>query len=1263
MPAIVRALPGAAVLLDLEGRALEASDRFLSLVGHLRGELHAGRPLGWWSDTGALRTLLERAARTGLAGALDGVVTPADGRPVPVRLDATPLAGADGVAAVLGVLTDRSAEHRLSERLRVAVDGGADGLLVFTLSVGAGGRGVVDARLADITPRAASIVGVRVGEVLDRPLTSLVDPEAAQTLLRLFADARTAGGAVEDEVPVRLPSGARPWLRLRATPLGSDEVVVSVRDVTGERGAGAVAARLVRDAGLPVLVARAVRDADGRPVDALLLDADPVTARRLGLAPGAPGGIALSRVLPADARAPVAAAHRQVLDPAGPDEVSVPAPAGGPGTWRLQALPGDVLLHLGDVPHAAAAPVDAVLAAMNDNCLLVRAVRGDDGRVVDARIEAAWLNAGPARMPMARFVGAGAHDLIDPAHVPDLLRDIEEALTGDTVVERRRPLRLRGQEGGGAHELLLRHGPLGDDRLVTTWRDLTRESVAVERLRRTLEGSLDGFQVIEMVRDSHGTIVDGLVVEANERIAEMMGSTRAAYLGTRLTDVAGPRVERVLEQYVRVLEEGLPLEEEVDYSPPGAEGTRWVRYQMLPLGADAVAVLSRDVSERRRAEDDLRRMAEQLSFVARHSSEAISLHAPDGRFQFASEGSVRVWGRAPGDLLGQSALDFVLPGDREAVAGCLARARAEGADEQPLTLRVRWPDGRECPLDTTVRAIRDGLGRLEALLWVARDATPRVEAERRAAERLQESARRAAEQAALRRVATAAAGGGSVESVLGVAAREAALLLEADVGLVVRTDGDVPTVAGTSRADLEPRVGRPLPPGAIPVLVEAGHLPARGNPGTAAPAGGIRYGAAVTAPVRVDDAPWGALVAANLDHRPLPVRAELRLQRFAEIIELAVAAADARARLATQALTDSLTGLPNRRAFEERLREELGRAQRHGRPLSLAILDLDHFKRLNDVHGHQVGDAVLAEVARRLRDTSRAGEMVARVGGEEFGWIIPEAGVEDAREAVERGRRAVAAAPCADDIAVTISAGVADTDDAATPEELFRVADGALYLAKGAGRDMTRVYTPEVAPSLSARVRAARAERGQAVVALRALARRVEAVHPPAQGHHERVADLAQRLARAHGWAPERAQLLHDAALLHDVGMLAVPRDALAAPAPLPPAVRARVEEHPGLGADAVADIVSPDQAEWIRHHHEHWDGRGYPDRRAATAIPEGARLLAVAEAWDAMTAARVHPPAVSPEAALREMWRCAGTQFWPRAVELIAGLVRADGA
>jgi len=155
-------------------------------------------------------------------------------------------------------------------------------------------------------------------------------------------------------------------------------------------------------------------------------------------------------------------------------------------------------------------------------------------------------------------------------------------------------------------------------------------------------------------------------------------------------------------------------------------------------------------------------------------------------------------------------------------------------------------------------------------------------------------------------------------------------------------------------------------------------------------------------------------------------------------------------RLAT---TDPLTGLANHRTFHERLRAEVARARRHNRRLSLALLDLDHFKDVNDRHGHQSGDGALREVARRLAGVAREGELVARVGGEEFAWLLPDCDAQGALAAAERARLAVRSTPVQPAGTLTISVGVCDLEHAAGATELYGRADEALYLAKRAGRD------------------------------------------------------------------------------------------------------------------------------------------------------------------------------------------------------------------
>ena len=167
------------------------------------------------------------------------------------------------------------------------------------------------------------------------------------------------------------------------------------------------------------------------------------------------------------------------------------------------------------------------------------------------------------------------------------------------------------------------------------------------------------------------------------------------------------------------------------------------------------------------------------------------------------------------------------------------------------------------------------------------------------------------------------------------------------------------------------------------------------------------YRGGIGAPVFVGEELWGALVAGTTRDEPFPDGAEERLAYFAEIAGIAIGNAEANARLAQLAMSDPLTGLANHRTFHSALAAEAERARRHRRRLALAVIDVDHFKAVNDLHGHMAGDRVLVEVARRLSAASRSGDILARVGGEEFAWIIPEADIEGALAVADRARCAV----------------------------------------------------------------------------------------------------------------------------------------------------------------------------------------------------------------------------------------------------------------
>jgi diguanylate cyclase (GGDEF)-like protein/PAS domain S-box-containing protein/putative nucleotidyltransferase with HDIG domain len=350
---------------------------------------------------------------------------------------------------------------------------------------------------------------------------------------------------------------------------------------------------------------------------------------------------------------------------------------------------------------------------------------------------------------------------------------------------------------------------------------------------------------------------------------------------------------------------------------------------------------------------------------------------------------------------------------------------------------------------------------------------------------------------------------------------------------------------------------------------------------------------------------------------------------------------------------DPLTGLANHRAFHERLDAEITRARRRDRPLGVCIFDLDHFKHVNDHHGHLAGDQVLHAVAERLAALVADGQLLARVGGEEFAWILP--GVEGVElfAAAERTRQAIAAAPIEPVGELTLSAGVCDLAHAGESSELYPRADEALYWAKAHGRNRTFRYSTDTADEMLASEARLADQRRTLLAHLSELARSADQRHPHFADHATAVASLSVVLATHAGWSPEDIESLRVAALLHDLGKVAVPESIIAKAGSLTETERAQLRTHAAIGAEMVAAALTPAQVSWIRHHHEHWDGAGYPDRLARSAIPEGAQLIALADAFDAMTSARPYREALTMEMAILEIHAGAGTQCAPHAVAL----------
>jgi diguanylate cyclase (GGDEF)-like protein len=345
------------------------------------------------------------------------------------------------------------------------------------------------------------------------------------------------------------------------------------------------------------------------------------------------------------------------------------------------------------------------------------------------------------------------------------------------------------------------------------------------------------------------------------------------------------------------------------------------------------------------------------------------------------------------------------------------------------------------------------------------------------------------------------------------------------------------------------------------------------------------------------------------------------------------------------ALTDPLTGLGNHRHFHERLQRELLRAEEEGTPLTLCFVDIDDFKKINDRFGHPSGDRVLSQVAGSLRQGGEA----FRLGGDEFALLLADHDEGTALAAADSivGRIAVLDL---DHIGhVTVSAGLATFPlQGHGRDELIRLADSALYWAKEHGKNRVRLYRPDVVELAELKRLAAGPDKAARYRAAASLAKAVDARDTYTGSHSERVSDLAARVAKRVGLDPEHVELTRLAGSLHDLGKLAIPEEILRKPGALTDSERLVLERHPQIGFRMLDSLGVDPVADLVLHHHERWDGTGYPDGLAGEQIPLGARIIFVTDAYDAMTSDRIYRARRSSDAALAELRRCAGTQFDP---------------
>jgi len=405
-----------------------------------------------------------------------------------------------------------------------------------------------------------------------------------------------------------------------------------------------------------------------------------------------------------------------------------------------------------------------------------------------------------------------------------------------------------------------------------------------------------------------------------------------------------------------------------------------------------------------------------------------------------------------------------------------------------------------------------------------------------------------------------------------------------------------------------------------------------------------------------------------------------------------------------QAITDGLTGVKTHRFLMEALSAEWKRSTRATRPFSLVLMDLDRFKFVNDFYGHLEGDVVLQCVGRILEQNCRRSDVVARYGGDEFVILMPETTVDQARQIAGKLRSWVASDPLLRDKNITASFGIASYPmHGSTPQELIQVADASMYLSKHQGgnavftaesrepgelktwkRDVLEAYLgvmlhrqfstgPEAFGEIHQRIEQfsqSLNERGPStsieqlppavVETMTSLAYAVDAKDQYTHGHSRKVSTYAALIAQAAGLKADEVEEIRLGGLLHDVGKVGIPEEILNKAGPLDANEWETMKSHAVLGWRLLDPLLAlRNVREMVKHHHEFFDGSGYPEQIERESIPLGARIIAVADAYDTITSPRVYKKARPADAALAEIERCAGAQFDPELVRFFVQVIR----
>src|SRR3984893_6242288 len=435
----------------------------------------------------------------------------------------------------------------------------------------------------------------------------------------------------------------------------------------------------------------------------------------------------------------------------------------------------------------------------------------------------------------------------------------------------------------------------------------------------------------------------------------------------------------------------------------------------------------------------------------------------------------------------------------------------------------------------------------------------------------------------------------------------------------------------------------------------------------------------------------------------------LLLRTLADLIAGALHNALSFQKAQEQAITDGLTGVKTHRFFMEALSAEWKRPTRAGRAFALVLMDLDRFKFVNDFYGHLEGDLVLQRVGQILETNCRRSDVVARYGGDEFVILMPETTMEQARQLSSKLRGWVAADPLLREKNISASFGIASYPlHGSSPQELIQVADASMYLSKHQGgnavstadhfdpneakkwkRDVLEAYLgvtlkrlfatgPEAFEEIYQRLKQfteslpvteatgavladSPASLPQSIIeTVTSLAYAIDAKDQYTQGHSQKVSAYAALLAEGVGMSDGEVEEIRLGAVLHDIGKVGIPEQILNKSGPLNPEEWETMKTHVVYGGKILEPLAALARVRFmVLHHHEFFDGSGYPNALAGENIPLGARIVTIADSFDTITSDRSYKKGRTADEALAELERCAGMQFDPRLVPIFVKAMR----